>query len=710
MSNFVGEKPMKNDFFHIKDLNEQLQIRNVPDELFSETFLLNYEENRILLSRDMAEVFRNPGQPLKGNISLDELLNSFTTASRSVFLHDLALLKEKQKAKTDSHLDIVKDGGIANILIVMMPLEDPGYILGIGHLNFDLTYEHNLQLEETIRQLRQAESVNQLILEGSTDYIYQLDLVNNVCTFSPKAMDVLPLENNTFSNAMDRLLGFILPEDRSVFLDSFAPFLSGKSQYHKAEYRVMTKFGTVIWIRCQGKGMHDENGNPLMIAGSLVDITEQKANEEKLKDILYYDILTGLKNRNCFEKDMKKYLEDPSATGSILCIDIHNFKIFNELFGRDFANKILIEFTRIISLYISDNLGVYRLEGDEFLVHIRENTQEQILEKLIPFQMYLSRERTLEGHVIFIRANIGVAIYPQNGTTSEELIQNANMALLMRSKTNRHQTVFFRSESMDSLNKKYILERVIRQDVTDGMKNFRLVFQPVMEISEGKALWHGAEALLRYHTPDLEGVSQEELIETLEYSDLILTAGRWVVKQAVKECKNWHKMGFPLYMNINISAQQVSDKDLVSYIRKCCRESELDPKWLVFELTETSLINNFEIADQFCRELRDMGAGAALDDFGTGYSSFTYLKRLTISQIKVDREYIQHISKDTYNQIFLKCLYDLGSSLGVKICAEGVETEETYQKMLEMGVPLMQGFYFDRPLEAEEFLQHISAL
>ena len=710
MSNFVGEKPMKNDFFHIKDLNEQLQIRNVPDELFSETFLLNYEENRILLSRDMAEVFRNPGQPLKGNISLDELLNSFTTASRSVFLHDLALLKEKQKAKTDSHLDIVKDGGIANILIVMMPLEDPGYILGIGHLNFDLTYEHNLQLEETIRQLRQAESVNQLILEGSTDYIYQLDLVNNVCTFSPKAMDVLPLENNTFSNAMDRLLGFILPEDRSVFLDSFAPFLSGKSQYHKAEYRVMTKFGTVIWIRCQGKGMHDENGNPLMIAGSLVDITEQKANEEKLKDILYYDILTGLKNRNCFEKDMKKYLEDPSAAGSILCIDIHNFKIFNEIFGRDFANKILIEFTRIINLYISDNLGVYRLEGDEFLVHIRENTQEQILEKLIPFQMYLSRERTLEGHVIFIRANIGVAIYPQNGTTSEELIQNANMALLMRSKTNRHQTVFFRSESMDSLNKKYILERVIRQDVTDGMKNFRLVFQPVMEISEGKALWHGAEALLRYHTPDLDGVSQEELIETLEYSDLILTAGRWVVKQAVKECKNWHKMGFPLYMNINISAQQVSDKDLVSYIRKCCRESELDPKWLVFELTETSLINNFEIADQFCRELRDMGAGAALDDFGTGYSSFTYLKRLTISQIKVDREYIQHISKDTYNQIFLKCLYDLGSSLGVKICAEGVETEETYQKMLEMGVPLMQGFYFDRPLEAEEFRQHISAL
>lgn len=699
---------MQNEYFHIKDLNQKLQIKNIPVELFSETFLLNCKENLVLLSEGMAEIFHRPDQAPKGRLSLDELLNSFTSASRSVFLHDLSLLREKKKPKTDSHLDIARDGSIANVLIVMIPLETPDYILGIGHLNFDLTYEYNLQLEETVRQLRRAESVNQLILEGSTDYIYQLDLVNDVCTFSPKAVDVLPLESNTFSNAMDRLLGFILPEDRSVFLDSFAPFLSGKSKYHKAEYRVRTKFDTVIWIRCQGKGMHDENGNPLMIAGSLVDITEQKAYEEKLKNILYYDILTGLKNRNCFEKDMEKYLTDPSLSGSILCIDIYNFKIFNEIFGRDFANKILIEFTRILHLYISDNLGVYRLEGDEFLVHIRESTPEQILEKLIPFQMCLSWERTLEGHKLFIRANVGVAIYPQNGTTSEELIQNANMALLTRSKGSRHQTVFFRSENMDDLNKKYVLEHALRQNVAENMKNFRLVFQPVIEIQKGKAVWHGAEALLRYRAPDLTGVSQEDIIETLEYSDLILTAGRWVVKQAIKECGQWHKMGCPLYMNINISAQQVSDKDLVSYIRKCCRESGLDPKWLVFELTETSLINNFEIADQFCRDLRDMGAGVALDDFGAGYSSFTYLKRLTISQIKIDREYIHHINEDAYDQIFLKCLYDLGRNLGVKICAEGVENQDTYETMLEMGITLMQGFYFDQPLEAEDFRRHIS--
>ena len=175
---------MYNEYFHIRDLKEKLQLGDIPEELFSETFLLDHRKNQVKMSEGMAEVFRSPGQPPRGTLSLDEVLNTFTAASRSIFLHDLTMLKEGKKAKTDSHLDIVKEGGIANILIVMLPLEAPGYVLGIGHLNFDLTHEHNLQLEETIRQLRQAESVNQLILEGSTDYIYQLDLVNNVCTFS----------------------------------------------------------------------------------------------------------------------------------------------------------------------------------------------------------------------------------------------------------------------------------------------------------------------------------------------------------------------------------------------------------------------------------------------------------------------------------------------------------------------------------------------
>ena len=698
---------MEKEYFDLEYLKETLNICVFPDNLFPDMFLLDYEKNQVYLSKGTAGVLEEEDNCVQGRMSVEELESYFSTASRYVFQQDVMRIREGKTKRTDSHLNLVKKGHNTNLLLVMTALEKPGYILGVIHINIDLTHEYSRQLEDTIRQLKQAENINNLILEGSTDYIYHLDVVNNICTFSPKAMEVLPLENNTFSNAMDRLLSFIVPEDRGIFLESFAPFLTGKSRYHKAEYRVMTKQGNIMWIKCQGKGLHDENGNPLMIAGSLIDITAQKETDKKISDMLWYDMMTGLKNRYCFEREMKEYLKDPDARGSVLCIDIHNFKVFNEIFGHSFANKILVEFSKIINLYISNNLGIYRLEGDEFLVHLKESTQEEILEKLAPFQMYLSKERVLDGHVLFIRANIGVAIYPDNGRTAEDLMKNANTALLMRPKSERHQTVFFRSESLDRLNKKYYLDSVLRQDMADNMKNFRLVYQPIIEKKGDKFVWHGAEALLRYNNPKFSDFNQSELIEALEYSDMIITVGRWVIKQAVKECAYWHKMGCPICVNVNISAQQVSDKGVVAFIQNCCQEAGLDPKWLVCELTETSLINNFEIAGQFCRELMSIGTGVALDDFGTGYSSLNYLKSLPITHLKVDRAYVQNLIREPYNQIILKCLYDLSKTLGLQICVEGIDTEETLNKVLEMEEPLMQGFYFDKPLEAETFRKDI---
>ncbi|HJC62751.1 MAG TPA: EAL domain-containing protein [Candidatus Blautia merdavium] len=694
---------MEKEYFDLEFLKEKLGLCVFPDSLFPDMFLLDCREEQVYITRGMAAVLGTDSTPSKGRMSIEALKSYFSPSSSSIFQQDVTRIQEGKTNRTDSHLNLVKNGQETNLLLVMAALEKPGYILGVMHINFDLTHTHSSQLEDTVRQLRQAEMINSLILEGSTDYIYHLDIVNNICTFSPKAMEVLPLENNTFSNAMDRLLSFIVPEDRGIFLESFAPFLTGKSLYHRAEYRVMTKQGGIIWIKCQGKGVHDENGNPLMIAGSLIDITEQKKADQKISDMLLYDVMTGLKNRYCFEQEMQEYLKEPDARGSVLCIDIHNFKVFNEIFGHSFANRILVEFAKIIQLYISNNLGVYRLEGDEFLVHLKESTQEEIRQKLVPFQMYLSKERVLDGHVVFIRANIGVSIYPDNGETAEELIKNANTALLMRTKSQQHQTVFFRSESMDKLSKKYYLENILRQDTADNMKNFRLVYQPIIEKKGDKFLWHGAEALLRYSNSKFQDLNQSELIEALEYSDMIIPVGRWIIRQAVKECAYWHKMGFPISVNVNISAQQVSDEGVVAFIQSCCQEEGLDPKWLICELTETSLIRNMEIAGQFCKELMGIGAGVALDDFGTGYSGLSYLKHLPITHLKVDRTYVQDLVREPYNQIILKCLYDLSKMLGLQICMEGIDTEETLKQVLELEEPLMQGFYFDKPLEAETF-------
>lgn len=699
---------MNQDYFEIKQLDGQAAFDNWREILASECFLLDYNREDVHLCRCLAQaLFGDSAQP-PAHVSITSLVEIFTPRSREIFLRDLERLREKRTTRTDSHLNMLRNGQAINFLVVTIPLPQPGLAVGICHINYDLMHEYDQRMEDVIQQLKHAQSVNQLILEGSTDYIYQLDLVNNVCTFSPKALDVLPLESPTFSNAMDRILGFIVPEDRKIFLESFTPFLSGKSDYHVAEYRVRTKQGDIMWISCHGKGLHDATGNPVMIAGSLMDITEKKRTEERMHQMLYFDELTGLKNRHCFEKEMPEFLaRNPDATGSVLCIDIRNFKVFNEIFGHSFANTILKEFSRILQLYITDNLGLYRLEGDEFLVHLLESDPAAILEKLTPFQMYLSCPRLVEGHTIYVRARIGVAIYPMHGRTAEDLIQNANTALQLHSKSDSQQTVFFRSETTATLNKKYLLETELRKDIDNGMQHFRLVYQPVVEFRGDQPVWHGAEALLRYHNPKLPNLTQTELIETLEFSDMIIPVGRWVVDQAVRECARWHKMGLSAYINVNISAQQVSDANLVNHILACCRSAGLENRWVVCELTETSLIKSFEIANQFCQDLMKRGFGVALDDFGTGYSSFNYLRRLPISQIKVDREYVQHLETEEYHRIILRCLYDLSQTLHLALCVEGVENQQTVDLLRDMGVPMMQGFFFDRPLEAEVFRKEI---
>ena len=183
------------------------------------------------------------------------------------------------------------------------------------------------------------------------------------------------------------------------------------------------------------------------------------------------------------------------------------------------------------------------------------------------------------------------------------------------------------------------------------------------------------------------------------------------MRQALKECSQWQKTGVYVPVHVNFSAQQLSDAGILNYTKELLGKYQISPGYLVCELTETSLINNFETATGLCRNWMDMGIGIALDDFGTGYSSFNYLRNLPISQIKIDKAYVQDLQKNDYNRIIISCLYDLSRNMGLELCVEGIETEETLELLARMGVELIQGFYFERPLEAEvirkEFAQHV---
>lgn len=693
---------MKKEFFQWEKYTKEKGTLIFPIDAMGEIFLVDTKDNTMWLSEKCAELIESDAED-NTIISIEDFEQRLLESSRHAFRQAIQRIANGKSECASCHVALPGKSGYLSSVIYLYRLKNCEDVFGHISIDYEPMREYEQHLEDVIKKLRHAQMVNELIVEGASDYIYQLDLVNNICTFSSKALEVLPLETPTFSDAMNRVLSFIVPEDRQIFLGSFTPFLTGQSDRHVAEYRVMTKQGNIMWISCQGKGIHDEEGRPVMIAGSLLDITEQKKEQERVEKMLYYDGMTGLKNRLCFERDLEAQLKVPTSKGSILYMNIRKFKLYNELFGHSFGNKILKEFAYMLNLYFADSYGIYRLGGDEFLIHLRESNRELILQKLIPLQGVLKKTRDLDGHKVYINACIAIVLYPEHGNTIEELMNNAHQCLYRITRDGKDEISFFTENVGDNVSKQFLLENEMRKDMEQRFRYFRVVYQPIVRVRPDGIEWIGAEALLRYSNPAVPEMNQMEMIRTLEYSGLILPVGRWVIAQAIHECSKWNRNGngSNSIVHVNISAQQVSDAGLITYIKEICKEEELSPSNLVIELTETSLLNNFEVAINFCKELLKLGVGVALDDFGTGYSSFNYLRDLPITEIKIDRQFTSQLQESQYKQTFISFVHQLSKDLDIGLCVEGVETKEELELLEKMGIDTIQGFYFERPMEAD---------
>ncbi len=692
---------MKQDYFEWAKYTQTQAAVEFPVDEMCEIFMMNLENDTMHLSLKCKDLLFGEKE-MPAVIKRGDFEQCLPEAGLHAFRQAVQRIQMGKSPRTSCHVSL--HGHLAEALssvIYLYRLEGVNEILGHISVDYEPMREYEQHLEGVIKELNHVKLVNELIVEGASDYIYQLDLVNNICTFSSKALDVLPLESPTFGDAMNRVLSFIIPEDRQVFLQSFTPFLTGQSDRHVADYRVLTKQGEIMWISCKGKGVFDEQGRPMMIAGSLIDSTEQKRQQEDIQKMLFYDELTGLKNRRCFMKEIKEYLEQPAVSGSFVRINIRKHKQYNELFGHDFGDKVLKDFAYMLNLYLYDAIGIYRFSDDEFLVHLKESTREQVLIKLFPFQTVLQRTRELDGHTIHINTHIAVVMFPEHGDTIDELLNNANQCLYHMSRDDAQDIRFFAGENGSTAIREFVLSNELQKDIENNFRHFRVVYQPIISMGTDGPEWVGAEALLRYSNPSFPDLGQMDMIRTLEYSGMISVVGRWVISQALHECRKWCRLGKKYFVHVNVSAQQISDADLVDYITEKCEEELLSPDNLVIEITETSLLENFEVATAFCNALLDLGIGVALDDFGTGYSSFNYLRTLPISEIKIDREYTKDLQNNKYNQTFVSFMQQLTSQMNLKLCMEGVETAEELALLRSMNLSLFQGFYFERPMEAD---------
>jgi diguanylate cyclase len=433
------------------------------------------------------------------------------------------------------------------------------------------------------------------------------------------------------------------------------------------------------------------------------DITERKRNEKKINQMVYRDPLTGLPNRLLLNDRLSQALEladDTKQTIGIMFIDLDRFKYINDTLGHAVGDQLLIEIAKRIQACVGKNDTVCRQGGDEFIVLIPNTTADEVSKIAQQIVDLFSSSVMVNEQELFVTPSIGIAMYPGDGRDIETLIKNADTAMYRVKEQGKNNFQFYTPEMNEAVTKKMKLEIGLRKALERD--EFKIVYQPQIDVETGGII--GVEALLRWHHPEWGTISPAEFIPIAEETGLILQIGEWVLHGACRQNKAWQNAGYaPLRMAVNISSRQFQQSDLVERVSRILRETELEPQYLELELTE-SIIQDSKYAVAKMQQLKEMGIHLSIDDFGTGYSSLSYLKTFPIHTLKIDQSFTRNIYADPKDASLVETIIAMAHNLNLKVIAEGVETEEQLQFLQQKQCNEAQGYYFSRPISAEELV------
>lgn len=418
-----------------------------------------------------------------------------------------------------------------------------------------------------------------------------------------------------------------------------------------------------------------------------------------LQHIAHHDILTGLPNRLALGHALGCIIQDSErqeASCAVLCLDLDRFKLVNDLYGHQAGDEVLKRAAaRLQSLTRATDV-VARISGDEFVVVMAPSTNP-IAAGLLAARLVsaLAEPMILDGQQICIGSSIGIALYPQDGTTAGDLLRHADMALYQAKRDGRGTHRFFEATMNERLRTRQNLEQELRRGIEAG--EFELYYQPLYQIARQRII--GYEALIRWNHPVRGLVSPVDFIPIAEESGLIVPLGRWVLETACQEASQWEG---GLQVSVNVSPVQFQQPDLAEIVTDILARTGLPPHRLELEMTESVLIHHADQALATLHKLRDHGVRLSLDDFGTGYSSLSYLRRYPFTKIKIDRSFIQSLGDGNDAAVLARAIVALGHSLGLEVTAEGVETFEQYQFLETESCNQVQGYLFGKPMPASE--------
>lgn len=434
----------------------------------------------------------------------------------------------------------------------------------------------------------------------------------------------------------------------------------------------------------------------------LKDLTETHVAKKRIEELAYNDALTGLPNRLLLTQQIEHTInlaKRNQTTFAVLFLDLDHFKKINDSLGHQFGDQVLVEVAQRLKSCIREIDMTSRLGGDEFVL-ILEQTDARGVEVSTKRILHALTQPFLVNDLHFtVTCSIGIALYPEDGETFDDLIKNADSAMYHVKERGRSDFRFYQPQMNIGLLSRMKLDYAMRQALEHN--RFRLHYQPQIDLISGKII--GAEALIRWHDEELGDIGPGQFIPVAEETGVIIPIGNWVVRQAVKQAAIWHNQGRQLVIAINVSALQFQQSGFVESIASALRDYDLPAEQLELELTESILIKDADDALFRLRALSALGVKLSIDDFGTGYSSLNYLKRFPLNKLKIDRSFVQDIPNDPSDMAIATAIINLSHALNLKVIAEGVETQTQQDFLTTAGCNELQGFIFAPAVSAEAF-------
>ena len=496
--------------------------------------------------------------------------------------------------------------------------------------------------------------------------------------------------------------------DEKFFEDMEAELV--KSGHWEGEIWDKRKDGTIYpkWLSITTVLDPDDNHKVTHYIAIFTDITERKKSEEEVRHIAFHDALTQLPNRMLFYDRLERainhaYRENTKV--ALMFIDLDRFKIVNDTLGHHIGDLLLQQVAERLKENIRNSDTVARLGGDEFVIILPDIARARDVSKVATKLLEnLNQPIVIEDNELYTTLSIGISIYPTDGSTVEALMQSADTAMYHVKEAGKNNFQYFTQAMTQAAQARARLEKDLR--VALDKAEFELYYQPKVKMNPLRVV--GCEALIRWNHPEHGFIPPDVFIPVTEEIGLILQLGEWILNEATQQVAAWRKKGLSeLCMAINLSPAQFKDEQLVNKIRDCIDRSSSDVSIFEFEITETILMDSIQATSEGLLALKKLGVTLAIDDFGTGYSSLSYLKSFDIDTLKIDKSFVDDIHTDSDNAEIISAVMSLSHNLGLTVVAEGVETKEQLEVLVDLGCDIYQGYFFSKPLPADAFFDYV---